>query len=141
VTTKDSIVRGYTEADLPGIRLVERLCFASPIGEKEMKNSGNRRWFGQVIDTLEFGVIGFSVYESPRKGAISIVRLGVHPDFQRFGYGSAFIRRTKAFCSAKEMGLRCDIEADNLGAALFLKANGLRGEQLGSDKYRFRWRP
>jgi len=73
--------------------------------------------------------VGFVVFEM-QQDTLSVVRLAVHPDCRRSGFGMEIVRYLKRRCiiSDTRQRLVIDVRRNNYDACKFLAACGLRGE-------------
>ena len=130
-------LRLWCAADIKAIKTIERLSFEDSIDGGELADG---KWICQVLDRLGVGVIGFTVFESKPR-CLKIIRLAVHPEFRRSGYGRAMLDKLKrlAIMTDNCAKITSDVPVANLEGAMFLKAEGFKGASLGTSQYRFVW--
>lgn len=132
---KPFVIRWFGPSDLPAIRMIERLSFQSPINKDAF--DADNQWQCHVADTADFGVVGFALWDT-KAANIRIMRMAVHPEFRRSGFGEAMINCLKRSAVQRNLGINIAIDGRQLAGALFLKAMGFVGKMYGEDEYMFK---
>lgn len=131
-----SPIRWAIRRDTHRILEIESLCFESPWTEDDlMRCLRQRNVIGQVYDAGE-EIDGFVIY-ALHKSSIEVLSLGVHPDAQRTGIGSALVGQVKRKVTNVTRRHRVDtlICETNLNAHVFFKSQGFRCVRTRRDCY------
>ena len=140
-------VRHYHQADRDAVDKIERLCYPEMIGAERF--DWDLFQFMHVVDRAAFGVVGFCAAcpvlrrcGHPSRYKWQIACVGVHPEFQRFKFGSFLVRALADQVADITDGagvLQCYAPEgrDGLGAALFLKSLGFVGVDTFQGYIRF----
>jgi ribosomal-protein-alanine N-acetyltransferase len=85
-------------------------------------------------------VVGYMIYEL-RKKRIHLLTMVVDEAVQREGIGKDFVLKLVSKLSFhRRTRMTADVPEDNLGAQLFLKAQGFMAVKILDDAYRFEYR-
>jgi ribosomal-protein-alanine N-acetyltransferase len=117
-------IRWQIRRDLPEVIEIENYCFPDPWqAEDFLRCLRLRHCIGMVAEIKE-SVIGFMVYEL-HTGYLHLLRLAVHPKWQRRGIGSAMVAKLVGKLSTlRRRELTVDVRESNLDALLFFRSQG-----------------
>ena len=132
--------------DVPVCVDIDRLAFDRPWDDRDFERALRQPTVTGSVARVDGYQVGYSV-QRPSSSEPTIVRLAVHPDFQRVGVGSDLvghlrIRMKRAGCKR----LTAIVREDDLASQLFFRAVGLRWiltakQRFGErDGYVMQWR-
>ena len=135
-------VRWMIRRDLPLVITIENECFDYAWEEEDFISVLRQsNCIGMVVEEDDV-VMGYMVYELSKKH-IELLNLGVHPDVQNRGYGTALIDRLKdKIDEQRRHTLLLNVRETNLQAQLFLRNRGFVASKIrrgyfdnGEDAY------
>jgi ribosomal-protein-alanine N-acetyltransferase len=129
-------IRWMIRIDLPNILEVEKLNHKYPwTSEHFIKKLQKRDNIGQTVEYDDYA-IGYMIYQLHRD-KLHIVRLGIHPEFQRIGVGAQLIEKLKKkLTDTRRSSLTIRIEERNNSALTFLTNLGFRAIRVDRDFYK-----
>jgi ribosomal protein S18 acetylase RimI-like enzyme len=137
------MIRYAVADDFYKIMDIENACFPYPYTENEMISllASNE---ARAIESKEI-VVGYMCYYQTKQGNYVIESLGVHPKFQRKGYGKEGVDYLKKFLQGEKV--IAYVAEFNTDAHLFFKKNGFKCTRIVKGRYdcdelsyRFVWR-
>jgi ribosomal-protein-alanine N-acetyltransferase len=125
------MLRVLYETDISTLLHIEELTQAVPWTEETFSHCMKAGYVGWVIE-LEGRVVGFIIV-SMHTGESHILNLGVHPEYQRRGFGRELLEQALSVAKAKEVGIAyLEVRRSNAKAiALYEKAGFV---QVGERK-------
>lgn len=135
-------VRWMLKRDVDEVLRIEALATRDPLSRKDlMDHLRQRNCIGMVVDNGHEAV-GYMVYLL-HKSSLVLIRLAVHPDWQRSGVATQMIDRLKLkLHHHRRREIFINVPDYELGMQLFLRAQNFRavGVARGEvDEYRFRY--
>lgn len=119
---------------MPEVMEIERLSFDFPWPEDEfMKVLRQRNSIGMIAEYDE-KVISHMLY-SLHRNRIELLSLAVHPDHRHNGIGSRMLDKLMTKLGGVRTKMVALVRETNLGALLFLKANGWKAVDLRQGYY------
>lgn len=134
----DVHIRWMIRRDMPEVLNIEQLNFEFPWAEDDfLRCLRQLNVIGMVAECRSTGTIrGYMIYELLRD-RIHVLNFAVLPSWQRFGIGTAMIRKLQAkLTSGSRTHLTLEVRETNLPAQLFFKSQGFRAVSLLKDFYR-----
>lgn len=141
------MIRHAISKDFYDIMNIENSSFRYPYTESEMISmlASNTT---KVIESKEI-IVGYMSYRQTAQGNYLIEALGIHPKFQKNGFGAEFIKDIKNLAHGKSLVEKvvAYVAEFNTEGHLFFKKNGFKCTRIvknryGCDElsYRFVWR-
>jgi len=133
--------------DLPLVLSIENECFYYAWEEEDFISVLRKdNCIGMVVEEGDV-VMGYMVYALHKKH-IELLSIGVHPDVQNMGYGTAMIDRLKEKIDCQRRHtLTLNVRETDLQAQLFLRNRGFVASKImrghfdnGEDAYAMSWR-
>lgn len=130
-------VRWLIRRDFPEVMEIDKSCFKKRWSEQKFIQAlRDRLTIGMIVEYGE-AVVGYMIYKL-HKNRLFLIRMAVHPKFQKRGLGRAMIEKLKGKLSGnKRTRLTAVSTDDKLGEHLWLKACGFRATQIKDNKYKF----
>jgi ribosomal protein S18 acetylase RimI-like enzyme len=128
-------IRWPLHADMQTICDIDEACYPECWNAGDFRAQLIKRDVLSMVAEYQGRIRGFCLYRLYRN-RIEFLRLAVQPGWQRFGVGSALMRRTLEKLSKGSTGrtrLLISVPERDLGSQLFLKACGLKGVQVGEE--------
>ena len=116
MTQSDILIRPMTEADLPRVLEIEKLCFPDPWTEGIFRSSlsdETERWFAAVKDG---NVVGYAGMQSVLDEGY-LDNIAVDPSLRRMGVASSLLNAVEAEAKARQLAfLSLEVRAGNEAA-------------------------
>lgn len=137
-------IRWMIGQDHLSVMEIDQKCYRAGWDQEEIKRFlRDRASIGMVAEKQDV-ILGYMFYILEKK-RLEVVRLGVHPGYQRMGIGRQLVEKLKEKIGRekKRERLVMDVNEQDLWGHLFLKSQGfeavrvIRGEE---DSYRFVFR-
>lgn len=130
-------IRWLIKRDFPEVLDIDKNCFKKRWSEQKFTQALRDRYIiGMVV---EYGqdVVGFMIYKL-EKNRLFLIRMAVHPKFQKRGLGRAMIEKLKGKLSGNGRNRLTAVSKDDmLSEHLWLKACGFRATQIKDNRYKF----
>jgi [ribosomal protein S18]-alanine N-acetyltransferase len=126
-------VRWMITNDIPSVLAIEQASLEHPWPEEAIVANLRRRNCIGMVAEHRGRVVGFTIY-ALHSDYIDVLKLVVHPGSRRQGIGRALITAIKDKLSAeRRKTLEINVPETSLGAALFLRALGLKARLCSGE--------
>lgn len=131
-------------SDIEEVLKIDDICFSPAITKAELLEFTDTNNGVCKVLKIDGTIVAFHLYKI-QPNSIEMIKLGVHPDHRRQGYGSKLIKEAYRKLSKKRNRLACIISEYSDESILFLKSLGFVATSVdrgvcndGSDGYCFR---
>ena len=120
-------VRDVLNSDLEKVVEIENLVFVAPWKKEDIIREINENQFCKIlVVTINEQVVGFMDYWVTFDSA-TICQVGIHPNYQRQGFGSRLMDEAIKDCYAKRVkNITLEVRANNQKAINFYKKYGFK---------------
>jgi len=131
---------GMRRSQIPEVIEIDNACFSDSWGQRDYRAAMQDRQAACKVAVANDLVVGFSVW-GLEKQKLYLMRLGIQPDIQRACVGSALLANgLKRLSIQRRPTAWCCVAEKNLGAQLWLKANGWIATRTQNAKMEFVFR-
>jgi len=120
-------IRGWIRSDFGSMMEIEKFSFREKWNPFKFGTIlGSRTVRGWVVEEDQVGVVGFLIASNARD-TITILNMGIHPEYRREGVGTVLINAMKNRLSqGMKTRIQANVEEELLPVHQFLRSNGFR---------------